>query len=171
MRARVASSTALVLFTASSLALSSPSIFTVAPAGCRNVPGDSGWPSIAQWDQLNTTVGGRLIKTIPIGSPCYQKNFDVVDFKADISTYDNASCSSLREHWNLPTFHDESSSSVMQTYFANNSCNPINVQGQCGIGSYVQYAINVTGDKNALAGMNFAQKHNIRLIIRNTGHE
>lgn len=61
----------------------------------------------------------------------------------------------------------------MQTYFANNSCNPIADQsgGKCGIGSYVQYAIDVTGDADVEAGLVFAQKNNIRLLIRNTGHE
>lgn len=42
----------------------------------------------------------------------------------------------------------------MQTYFANNSCNPINVQGDCGIGSYVQYAIDVAGHAGVKAGLN-----------------
>ncbi|KAL8703592.1 MAG: hypothetical protein Q9201_003240 [Fulgogasparrea decipioides] len=59
----------------------------------------------------------------------------------------------------------------MQTYFANNSCNPINVQGDCGIGSYVHYAIDIRSDQDAVAGIAFAQKYNIRLVIRNTGHD
>lgn len=162
--------TSLALVALSTLANSSPA--TVAPKGCKNVPGDAGWPTTAQWNQLNTTVGGRLIKTIPIGSPCYRKTYNVADYKYDISTYDEASCqANVVQNWHEPTFHDQSSSSVMQTYFANNSCNPINVQGDCGIGSYVQYAINVTDDQDALAGISFAQKYNIRLLVRNTGHE
>ncbi|KAI9729259.1 MAG: hypothetical protein M1835_003640, partial [Candelina submexicana] len=61
----------------------------------------------------------------------------------------------------------------MQTYFANNSCNPIADQseGKCGIGSYVQYAIDVPEDADVRAGLAFAEKNNIRLSFRNTGHE
>lgn len=61
----------------------------------------------------------------------------------------------------------------MQTYFANDSCNPIVDQsgGKGGIGSYAQYSINVIGDADAIAGIAFAKKHNIRLLVRNIGHE
>ncbi|KAI4239310.1 MAG: hypothetical protein L6R40_005525 [Gallowayella cf. fulva] len=34
-----------------------------------------------------------------------------------------------------------------------------------------QYAIDVRNDQDAIAGIDFARKHNIRLVIRNTGHE
>lgn len=171
LRAGFGSWTSLALLALSALSNGSPVSAPAAPAGCKNVPGDAGWPTTAQWSKLNTTVGGRLIQTIPIGSPCYQKTYNVADYKYDISTYDNASCANVQANWHEPTLHDESSSSVMQTYFANNSCNPINVQGECGIGSYVQYAINVTDDQDALAGISFAQKYNIRILVRNTGHE
>ena len=171
LQPRVTSLISLALLAASHLAIGSSVEPLEAPAGCRNIPGDAGWPTATQWVQLNVSVEGRLIKTIPIGSPCYQTTFNVADSKDDLSTYDNASCAHIRESWHLPTFHAESSSSAGQPYFANNSCNPVNVQGDCGIGSYVQYAINVTKDSDALAGIDFAQKHNIRLLVRNTGHE
>lgn len=160
------------LLTVSLVALVSFTTSSPTPGkGCRNVPGDPGWPSQAQWAKLNASVDGRLIRTIPPGAPCYQKTYNVADFKDDIDVYENASCTAVQTNWHLPSWHEQSSSSVMQTYFANNSCNPINVQGDCGIGSYVQYAINVTGDDDAKAGLKFAQKHNIRLLVRNTGHE
>ncbi|KAL8811805.1 MAG: hypothetical protein Q9223_004871 [Gallowayella weberi] len=142
-----------------------------APAACRNVPGDAGWPTTRSWNQLNKTVGGRLIKTIPIGSSCYKNTVNVANRKDDIHVYNEATCENVQKNWHEPTFHDESSSSVMQTYFGNNSCNPINVQGDCGIGSHVQYAIDVRNDQDAIAGIAFARKYNIRLVIRNTGHE
>ncbi|KAL8696452.1 MAG: hypothetical protein Q9224_002787 [Gallowayella concinna] len=142
-----------------------------ARAGCRNVPGDPGWPTLGQWEQLDEAVGGRLIKTIPIGSSCYKNTINVANGKDDIHVFNKATCENVQKNWQEPTFHDESSSSVQQTYFANNSCNPINVQGDCGIGSYVQYAIDVRKDQDAIAGIAFARKYNIRLVIRNTGHD
>jgi hypothetical protein len=39
------------------------------------------------------------------------------------------------------------------------------------LGNYVDYAINVSGADDAVAGVQFAQKNNIRLVIKNTGHE
>lgn len=38
---------------------------------CKVFPGDAEWPSEAAWDVLNRTLGGALIKTVPIAAPCY----------------------------------------------------------------------------------------------------
>ena len=117
---------------------------------CRFIPTDPEWPSTEQWGALNTTVSGRLIATVPLGAPCYKSTYDVKTGQYDLSTYDQALCEKVQKGWHEPAFHEESSSSVMQTFFANNSCNPIADQseGRCGIGNYVQYAIDVTGDED-----------------------
>lgn len=43
---------------------------------CKCFPGDSCWPSDDEWDHLNSTVGGRLVATVPLGSPCHDPNYD-----------------------------------------------------------------------------------------------
>jgi len=164
------------LLAASSLVAQAAAVNKPTPpiaGGCRFIPGDAGWPSKGTWDSLNKTVGGRLIANIPIGAPCYHNTFDVVTQNYDLSTYDGASCAAIQQAWHTPPLHEQSSSSIMQTYFANDSCNPIADQsgGKCGIGSYAQYSINVTGDADAIAGIAFAREHNIRMLVRNTGHE
>ena len=57
---------------------------------CRYLPGDSGWPSDLQWKLLNVTVGGRLIKTVPLATPCHGPS------------YDAAACESLGSQWLNP---------------------------------------------------------------------
>lgn len=65
-----------------------------------------------------------------------------------------------------------SSSSVMQAYFANQSCDPFTAQSApCLLGNYVRYAVNATSSADVVAAINFARTNNIRLVIRNTGHE
>lgn len=54
---------------------------------CHCMLGDSCWPSTAAWDQLNGSVGGRLIATQPIGSSCHDP------------TYNAEKCEYLRKHW------------------------------------------------------------------------
>lgn len=54
---------------------------------CRYLPGDADWPSDRKWTALNSTVGGRLIKTVQLGSPCHNP------------TYNEAQCSSLKAEW------------------------------------------------------------------------
>ena len=65
-----------------------------------------------------------------------------------------------------------SSSSVMAPFFANQSCDPYTPESQpCTLGNYVDYAINVTKPSDIAKGIAFATKNNIRLVVRNTGHE
>lgn len=54
---------------------------------CRCFPGDDCWPSDAEWSFLNATVEGRLIATVPLGSPCHDPY------------YDGEQCAYLREQW------------------------------------------------------------------------
>lgn len=56
---------------------------------CRNIPGDPGWPSPKEWNQLNSTIGGKLIATVPLGSPCHDPQ------------YNATTCSFLRARWDL----------------------------------------------------------------------
>lgn len=56
---------------------------------CYVLPSDADWPSSSTWDSFNTTVGGRLIATVPIGSPCHDP------------TYDAVACAALQTEWTL----------------------------------------------------------------------
>lgn len=67
----------------------------ISPSGeelkrCRCIPGDSCWPSPAEWDSLNKTVHGRLISTVPVSQVCHFPN------------YDEASCNALKTSWVTP---------------------------------------------------------------------
>jgi hypothetical protein len=60
----------------------------------------------------------------------------------------------------------------LAAYQQNGSCNPYTPrESPCLQGNYVNYAINVSSPKHAIAGVKFAQKKNVRLVIKNTGHE
>jgi len=39
------------------------------------------------------------------------------------------------------------------------------------MGNYVAYSVNVTDADDVVAGVNFAKENNVRLVIKNTGHE
>lgn len=60
----------------------------------------------------------------------------------------------------------------MQAYFANQSCDPFLAESiPCTLGNYVSYAVKVSTAAQVVAAVNFATKYNIRLVVRNTGHE
>ncbi|GAQ36791.1 hypothetical protein AtubIFM55763_011218 [Aspergillus tubingensis] len=127
---------------------------------CRYLPGDSEWPSAADWHQLNTTVGGRLSATVPLGAPCHEPH------------YDAAQCAYLAAEWIYPELHANSSSSFSNPYFQNQSCDPFTSKtSPCLLGNYPDYTIDVRGAADAAAGVTFAREHNIRLVIKNTGHD
>ncbi|KAK8093580.1 FAD binding domain-containing protein [Apiospora hydei] len=133
---------------------------TDAAPGCYCMPGDACWPSADTWSTLNSTVSGRLVATVPIGSPCHDP------------TYDAEACAALQNGWSLPQTHIPSSSSVMHPFFANQSCDPFTPRSQpCLLGNYAAYAVNVTGKEDIQAAIAFAKANNIRLVIRNTGHD
>lgn len=68
-------------------------------AACKCGPTDKCWPSAAKWAALNSTVNGRLIKTIPIGSVCHTTT--VVDSTAT-NTFDATKCADVQANWHFP---------------------------------------------------------------------
>ena len=58
---------------------------------CKNIPGDAGWPSPAEWSRLNQTVGGRLIASRPLASVCHHAPF---------GNYNAEECERVRAGWN-----------------------------------------------------------------------
>ncbi|KAI1338181.1 FAD binding domain-containing protein [Xylariaceae sp. FL0016] len=134
---------------------------------CRSIPGDASWPSPSQWDSLNQTVGGKLIATTPIASPCHTTLYN-----QENPGFDEEQCAALRDVWYYPETHLPSPSSPMAYQFTNNSCNPfLDPDTPCDIGYYVAYTINATTTTDIQAGIAFVEEHNIRLVIRNSGHD
>ncbi|KAL6720635.1 hypothetical protein ACLMJK_002560 [Lecanora helva] len=60
----------------------------------------------------------------------------------------------------------------MAPFFTNNSCNPFLPQDEpCTVGNYVAYAVNASNIHDIQVTVKFARERNIRLTIRNTGHD
>ncbi|KAJ5956831.1 hypothetical protein N7501_011110 [Penicillium viridicatum] len=146
--------------------LASCSLFlTLASAGssCKPVPGDEDWPSAAKWSKLNNTVNGHLIATTPLPSVCHN---------GPIGTYDADACTAIRDEWTLSTTFIYAPAEAMGPYFQNQSCDPFSAQYQpCLLDNYASYSLNVTGASDVVAGIKFSQDNNVRLVIKNTGHD
>ncbi|KAJ5113436.1 FAD-dependent isoamyl alcohol oxidase [Penicillium angulare] len=140
---------------------------------CRNIHGDAGWPRPYEWAELNQTVNGQLIQTVPMGSVCHHEPFGV---------YNQTACDELRQDWDfrhwkfkvweMGQIHVTHPSEIMNPYYQNQSCDPFtSPDSPCELGNYASYSINVTGPEDVLAGIRFAKEKNIRLVIKNTGHD
>ncbi|KAM5346286.1 hypothetical protein ACJ41O_009291 [Fusarium nematophilum] len=148
------------------LLLQAPAITSAVPSrkaansSCHAIPGDPEWPSEHVWNELNTTVNGQLIKTLPIGHVCHDP------------TFDSAKCDEVKAKWDDPNWRTSLSESILSPSFANNSCDPMSPRDTpCDVGGYAQYSVNVTCPEDVSAALQFARNHNVRAVVKNTGHD
>ncbi|CAL3972081.1 unnamed protein product [Diplocarpon coronariae] len=121
---------------------------------------DLNFPSSAEWERLNATVGGRLIETVLLASPCRDP------------TYDAALCAGYQSQWQVPSAHMESFSYVMAPFFAHQSCDAFTDNTfPYTLGNYVTYSLNTTFERHVQAALLFAQNHSIRFVVRSTSHD
>ena len=130
---------------------------------CRCFPGDACWPSTTQWHSFNSTIGGKLIASVPLAAVCHNDVF---------AAFDSKKCDALQDNWFSPETHLVSSSSPMSYLFTNNTCNPfLDAAASCTLGNLVSYSVNATTTTDVQQTLAFAKVNNIRLVIRNTGHD
>ncbi|KAI5809130.1 FAD binding domain-containing protein [Peziza echinospora] len=133
---------------------------------CKCYPGDSCWPNEAAWTALGTAAGGNLKKVIPPGAACYNS------FDGGASVYNAQSCQAAITGWQNADWQVDQEVTNMWPLSTGNTCNPSQNQGgKCTIGNLPQYVILAKTKEDIKAGVDFARENNIRLVIRNTGHD
>ncbi|KAK8076726.1 FAD-binding domain-containing protein [Apiospora phragmitis] len=131
-----------------------------ATSSCRVLPGDADWP---------TTIGGRLIETVPRESLCHD---------APYNRYDAAACAKLQETFDFPTlaryerslpelhryYHAAANNGwghsmdvpgkFMDMSFKNYSCDPFAPRLEpCSLGDHASYVINTRHTKDIQAAL------------------
>ncbi|ETS80656.1 hypothetical protein PFICI_08185 [Pestalotiopsis fici W106-1] len=133
---------------------------------CKVTPSDPDWPSITDWQSLNSSIDGALISTIPIASSCYAGNpFGASD-----------SCDDVSFGWGYSYFHSDQPESIDYPIWANNSCLPPNATGYdpaagCHIGGYPSYVVNATTAEQVATALKWASDRNVRVVVKGTGHD
>jgi hypothetical protein len=133
-------------------------------------PGKKCWPNQQQWQQLNQTLHGRLHQTVPLGAPCYRS-----------STYFNEEkCSSVRSTYNSSL---DRVSNYGQTFWQNwescgsSGCSLLSSDPTeelfptCSLGTLATNYVDVRNASHISAALQFSKQHNIRVSIKNTGHD
>ncbi|CAG8929299.1 unnamed protein product [Penicillium salamii] len=130
---------------------------------CKVMPGDTAWPLDTTWDVFDTLLGGSLIKTVPLASSCY----------SDRPEYDATKCASITTDWLSSELHMADPASIMLPLYEGRSClpSPYNYTSSCEQGAYPVYAVNVTTVAQIQLAINFARNQNLRLVVKNTGHD
>ena len=133
-------------------------------------PGQRCWPSWQEWQQFNQTIDGHLHKTIPMGAPCY----------ANSTYYDVAACEVVESSYNDSISRG---SYYGQTYWLNweacgtSGCSLFETDPEetlystCSLGRLAPYYVDVRNASHISTALQFAQVHNIRISVKNTGHD
>ncbi|CZR65972.1 related to isoamyl alcohol oxidase [Phialocephala subalpina] len=136
------------------------SFLTSTPA-CKAFPGSSDWPIDAEWRQLNVSLGGVLLKPIPPAAVCYPG-----------PNYDANKCSYLFQNATFTRFYINDPVTVLTAWPQGGTCyaTPFPV-GNCTQGGFPEYVVNASTVKHIQMAVNFARNKNLRLVIKNTGHD
>jgi hypothetical protein len=133
---------------------------SVSARQCKAIPGSPGWPSRGDWQQFNETLGGRLLDPSPPAAVCHP----------DRPEFNEAACAVVTENWFGSKLHADDPISPQWSHFANDSCLP-DPTVPCLDEGFPEFAVNATTAEHVSLAINFARKNNIRLIVKNTGHD
>ncbi|KAK0621886.1 FAD binding domain-containing protein [Bombardia bombarda] len=128
---------------------------------CKVGPVDPEWPTADEWTRFNETLGGSLLKPIPPGAACYPG-----------PNYDAAKCTYLLTTAAFSRFYSDDPLTILTDWAQGGTCvvSPV-ATGNCTQGGYPVYVVNATTVRDIQLAVNFARNRNIRLVIKNTGHD
>ncbi|KAL1914343.1 uncharacterized protein VTP21DRAFT_8982 [Calcarisporiella thermophila] len=148
--------TSLFFFIASSLIVE-------AQRKCRCLPKDSCWPDTNAWNQFNSSVGGQLLVPTPPASPCHDPN------------YNESACNIAKQKRSNPYWRGDQAGAMQGTFWEMNGNERCTVSEDrtalCLPGAIPAYAVKATGVSDIQKTVEFASKHNLRLVVKNTGHD
>ncbi|KAL4746443.1 hypothetical protein BDW72DRAFT_210436 [Aspergillus terricola var. indicus] len=130
---------------------------------CKLMPGDEEWPSALTWEIFDLLLGGSLIKATPLAAYCYP----------DWPEYDADKCSEITTNWIESDIHMDDPTSIMLPLYEGRTCMPpgYNYTDTCTQGGYPTYVVNATTVAQIQMAVNFARNLNLRLVVKNTGHD
>ncbi|EFJ36443.1 hypothetical protein SELMODRAFT_78233 [Selaginella moellendorffii] len=121
------------------------------------------WPSAQSWQDFNRSIDGRLIALSPPASPCHDPNFNA------------QACRTAQQRWGFPFWRADQPGAMQASNWealGRFTClinSPRN--STCFQGSVATYAVNATESRHIQAAIALAQARNLRIVIKNTGHD
>lgn len=128
------------------------------------------WPTAKEWSVFNHSINGALKATVPWASKCYsvQSSQDKADCDAVAAGYMDGT--SRSQQYGAMEFLDWESCGSENCHL--DSFKPASpVDGTCALGRLSAYHVDARTPDAIIAALTFAQKHNIRISIKNTGHD
>ncbi|KAM0445297.1 hypothetical protein ACHAPV_008394 [Trichoderma viride] len=127
---------------------------------CKCIPSDTTcWPNEAALTSFNASLPGKLIQNFPVAAPCYPGPLN-----------NPAQCANIQANWNSSLFHAQFPTGYDYPYTFN--CDiPGGNTSSCSLGDSPYYAVNVTNANDISLALKFASQHNMRVSIKQTGHD
>ncbi|KZP23499.1 FAD-binding domain-containing protein [Athelia psychrophila] len=129
--------------------------------------GEKCFPSLSTLAAFNVSIGGKLYSEVPIGAPCYSTS----------SSYNQAACDEVTNNYHSTQWRTDSFSSYDEINWeicgVTDGClvPPVNSSAICGQGSVPRYSVHATTSSDVQKYVQFATKFNLRIVIKNTGHD
>ncbi|KAK0475870.1 FAD-binding domain-containing protein [Armillaria novae-zelandiae] len=125
---------------------------------CRTIPGDPNFPSVEEWNSLNYSISGRLVKAVPstrfcdMHGGCTDAEWTSASFRSNIpGAMDSV-------NW------EQDYESIPQSICLRDSTN-------CGQGKVPLYAVLAESIEDVQIGVAFSSTHNLRLAVKASGHD
>ncbi|KAM0723873.1 hypothetical protein Q7P37_000863 [Cladosporium fusiforme] len=123
---------------------------------------DSCWPSLDTWAAFNTSISGRLIASRPSAAVCHDP------------TYHVELCETAKTNWTNSDWRTDQvgAYSAILWEVGNGQCFPDTPQNDvCDQGLVAPMSVNASSVEDIEAAICFAEKHDLYLTIKNTGHD
>jgi hypothetical protein len=128
-------------------------------------PGQSCWPTDAQWKLFNMSLDGKLIAVQPPFARCFNYNGQPPDQTLCNAAVSNSSNSYFRS--SLPGASQEPN----WEQDPNSGADCFDAKKPCELGNIPPYAVAATTDSDVAKAVIFASSHNLQVVIKSTGHE
>ncbi|KAK4446288.1 hypothetical protein QBC34DRAFT_470078 [Podospora aff. communis PSN243] len=128
---------------------------------CKAWPGSQDWPTQDEWRQLNASIDGVLLRPEPPAYACHEG-----------PRYNVEQCRWLVRDAGRTSFWIDHPLAILTPWPQGNTCPAtLDAKGTCTRGGSPEYVVRVATVKHVQAAVNFARNKNVRLVIKNTGHD
>ncbi|XP_055330644.1 uncharacterized protein LOC129583005 [Paramacrobiotus metropolitanus] len=134
---------------------------------CRCMPDTPCWPTAQEWNGLNASLSGRLVQPQPSGYPCYRG-----------AGYNITACSQMKTSRSNAYYRRDlpgtTQSENWEEAGENGRCALETADGRfavCHRGRVSVYGVQVESVKDVQTAVKFAASHNLRLVVKSTGHD
>ena len=138
-------------------------------SNCKPMPGDPHWPSDSDWASLNKSVSGKLLAPVPPASVCFPSPGKFV------LPAQSAACAEVAASWDNSTYHAAHPFSHDWPLYQDDACLPTDLYNKsdatCDFTRFPKYVIDADTVEDVQAGVKFAAKTGVRLVVRATGHD